>query len=312
MTEKWNNFEHKIWELLKSSALEQSPTYLLAISGGLDSMVLLEVMKRLRPSAKLRIAHFHHGESKNTQSKFRDEALEFVKHKVSLAESFFTEKFPGILLSEAEMRDERWNFLRKIRLPNEPILTAHHLDDWAETALLKMIRGSSLQGIASFQIWNQEIFRPFLRLHKVELFNYANLRQLDWIDDPSNKSEDYLRNWVREKWLKDLELKQPGGVDNLTRSLLQIVDDFRSNSTFVLVFFKDLKTNGLDRTWFLALSRDDQLKAIALYLKTLEIHEFTRGQLQEIIKRLDKNQKDLTFVLFGRKWVINATQIMLE
>ena len=210
------------------------------------------------------------------------------------------------------MRAGRWDFLKRARKGNEAILTAHHLDDWAETALLKMIRGTTRDGIAAFKVWNASILRPFLKMTKAELRNYGKLRKLEWLEDPSNQSEDYLRNWLRETWLKNLEAKQSGAVANLSQSLLQIVEDDEQSSTFGLVYYRSVESHGLDRSWFLGLSEQDQLKALALYLKSQHIFEFTRGQLQEIRKRLDKNQKEITFVLVGKKWVINALQVMLE
>lgn len=312
MKEKWNDFEHQLWALLKNHNLDQAPAYLLALSGGLDSMVLLEVLQRIRPQSQIRVAHFHHGPGSTAQIQYRDQALDFVKHKISNNQDFVLGKSEKLLKSEAEMREARWNFLRRERKANEAIVTAHHLDDWTETALLKMMRGTSLEGISNLKVWNSEIFRPFLRNTKAELLNYAKSRNVEWVEDPSNQSDDYLRNWLRETWLKDLEAKKEGAYANLSKSLLQIVDDYHATSTFSLVYFDSIEEKGLDRAWFLGLSSSDQIKAIALYLKKRHIYEFTQGQLKEIIKRLDKNQKDITFILFERKWVINASQIMLE
>lgn len=322
MISRWGDFEHKIWALLKLYGLENSGSYLLAVSGGVDSMAMLDVMVRLRPQALIRVAHFHHGDdSVATQLEYRDQVADFVQHKISEMNArkstqglieYHSEKSSVLLCSEADMRKARWAFLRGLKKnESEPVLTAHHADDWLETSLLKMIRGTSLEGLAGFQIWNGEIFRPFLSLPKKELLQYANQQKIGYLDDPSNKSHDHFRNWVREKWLVDLESKQPGSVAQLSRSLLQIVDEFHQSSTFELNFYQQDPQQGLDRAWFLALSRQDQMKAIALYLKSRRIFEFTRGQLEEIIKRLDKNQKDLTFEIIDRKWVINALQIML-
>lgn len=312
MIEKWNNFEHQVWSQLKKYNLENASSYLIAVSGGLDSMVLLEVMLRLRPQALLRAAYFHHGPCSPEQLKFRNKALQLVKHKISASIEFVTAQSEIELKTEAEMRTARWQFLQHVRRQDEAIITAHHLDDWTETALLKMIRGTSLEGISAFKTWNSNIFRPFLRLSKSELLNYGRDQKVQWIEDPSNKSEDYLRNWLRENWLKELESKQSGAVANLSRSLLQIIEQYEMNSTFDLIFHQAVVSQGLDRSWYMGLSEADQLKALALYLKTQQIFKFTRGQLEEIRKRLDKNQKEITFTLIDRKWVVNALQIMLE
>ncbi len=320
---KWNDFEHHLWKELTFNGLDQKDSYLLAVSGGLDSMVLLQSIIRVKPKARIRVAHFHHGDSANLQqTKYRDHIADFVKHKIyeiNLARNtvpqieFIFDRSDRELLSEADMRQSRWQFLFNSKASlDEPILTAHHLDDWFETAILKMIRGTSMEGVAAFQIWNSEIFRPFLNLSKAELLNYAIQQKIDYLNDPSNLNPDYLRNWIREKWLPDLEERQSGGVANISRSLLRMVEEFHQTSTFELKFFDEHPENGIDRSWFIGLSQQDQIKAIALYLKNNRIFEFTRGQLEEIRKRLDKNQKDLTFEIIERKWVINASQIMLK
>ncbi len=313
----WTDFEHQMWALFKEFELENRPAYFIAASGGLDSMALLHLVTRLRPNARIRVAHYHHGPSDiREQINFRDEALAFVKHKISELNSpnivFISQASKVKLNSEAQMREARWNFLSSKKDPTEVILTGHHRDDWFEGVLLKMIRGTSLAGAAAMQIWKKDIFRPFLKISKLDIKAYADQQKIKFLEDPSNLQEDYLRNWLRQNWLQALDAKQPGGSANLSRSLLQMIEDSQQHSTFDLKYFNGDETHGLDRAWFLTLSSADQLKALAMYLKSQRIFQFTCGQLHEVSKRLDKNQKEITFELFERKWVINATQIMLE
>lgn len=309
--QNWSNLEHRFWKTLKENNLENSESYLLTISGGLDSMVLLEMMSLVKPNSLLRVAHYHHGESDEPQQKkYRDDVLNLVKQRASQSQNiqFLSETSSQKLTSEAEFRQARWDFFRRIRKNNEPILTAHHQDDWAETLVLKLIRGTSLEGISQFKVWNNEILRPFLSFSKSELLNYAQDKGLDWLQDPSNQSDQYLRNWLRESWFKQLEDKVQGGYLNFSKSLIQIASELSPQSRLELV--GDGKI--LDRKWYDTLSKAEQVKALALFLKKNQLFEFTRGHLEEIQKRLDKNQKDITFVLLERKWVINASQIVLD
>lgn len=320
---KWNDFEHRIWKVMVANGLDQKKSYLLAISGGVDSMVLLSAISRLKPQSQIRVCHFHHGPSQDQQQlNYRDQVFDFVKHKISDMNSqrnlqakieIIVDRSDRELLSEADMREARWQFLNRSRSHSaEPILTGHHLDDWLETAVLKMMRGTSMQGVAAFQVWNSEIFRPFLHVSKSDLIHYAKALDIEYLEDPSNQSFEYLRNWVREKWLPELEDRQPGSVANMARSLLEMVTEYEESSTFKLMYFDNNQDLGLDRMWYFALSQQEQLKALALFLKSNRIFDFSRGHLEEIRKRLDKNQKDLTFEIIGRKWVINASQIMLK
>ncbi|MBC7742102.1 MAG: tRNA lysidine(34) synthetase TilS [Bdellovibrionaceae bacterium] len=303
------DLEHQFWKTLKDNQLDQCESYLVATSGGLDSMVLLQLLSRTRPEVTIRVAHYHHGPC---DSPYRDETLAWLKHetlKYAKAEFVF-EQSTVSLKSEDEFRTARWAFLRRVRRTNEAIVTAHQQDDWVETSTLKLIRGTSGKGLSQFQVWNQEIFRPLLKHSKSELKQYAEVRKLNWKEDPTNSSTDFLRNWLRENWFKALEEKVPGGYLSFSRSLQQIATEFSDDSSFQIAYYQQNQAQGLDRGWYMTLSSTDQLKALAHYLRSNKIFSFTRGQLEEIQKRMEKNQKNISFEIV-RKWVINATQIML-
>jgi tRNA(Ile)-lysidine synthase len=317
MNSSWNGFEHRVWNSFKEFDLNRRESFVVACSGGLDSMVLLDLICRLKPQAEIKVAHFHHGPAKDQkQLQFRDQALECVKHKISTLNhsnlKLYFEKSEILLNSEEEMRNARWAFIRSCRESDEPILTAHHLDDWFETLMLKMLRGTSLDGLQTFQFWNQEILRPFLNNSKSDLKQQATDRKIEWVEDPSNQSESYLRNWLREKWFKDLESQYPGALQNFSLSMQRVMEEATQVSHFEIQLVEQQSKLGLNRAWYTGLSRPQQIRALALYLKSQQIFDFTLGQLQEINKRLDKNQKDITFVILQRKWVINASQIMLD
>lgn len=309
----WNDLEHSIWKNLKQHGLADSESYLVAVSGGLDSVALLYLLKRLRPQAEIRVAHFHHGPTTETgQLNFRDDCVALIRNLChELDVGLLIEESPKILQSEAHFREARWEFIRRNRLASEPIVTAHHLDDWVETLTLKLIRGVGPEGFIAFKMWDGEIFRPLLETIKTDILVYAADNKLKWIEDPSNTSEGYLRNWLRERWFKELDQRIPLGYQNYSRSLLRLCEELSQNQSFGLEFFKNSPELGLDRHWFNALSDKLQIKALNLFLRHHSIFNFTSGQLAELQKRLDKNQKDITFNLSHVKWIINETQIML-
>lgn len=316
MSQNWSDFEHSLWKSLKKCELDSHQHFLLTVSGGLDSMVLLESFLNVKPQAHIKVVHFHHGDSANKEvTQFRQLAHDHVQNYVLIKNSshlqFISKKSEIELSSEDEMRTARWNFINSQKAKHDVLVTGHHLDDHIETLLLKMIRGTSVDGFVTFKMWNDSIFRPFIELPKSDLLNYAKSCQLDWIEDFSNQQTHYLRNWIRGVWLKELDDKVEGGRSNLGRSLFRILAELNHHSEFCLVYSPDSQQESLSRQWFLTLSKSDQLRGLALFLKKHQIHSFTTGQLEEIRKRLDKNQKDYTFEILGRKWVINATQIML-
>jgi tRNA(Ile)-lysidine synthetase-like protein len=311
------NFEHQVWKCFKDSDLSLHNNFILCVSGGLDSMVLLEVFAKIKSQSKLQVLHYHHGPCEDLElQKFRDENLKLIKSRVDQLKlvniSFHSRKSEKKLITEEQMREARWDFIKSFKKSDEVIVTAHHLDDRFETILLKMIRGTGVDGFVSFKDWNQEIFRPFLNFSKSELKDFAQKQNINWNRDPSNKDELYLRNWIREKWLKQLDEKVHSGSKNLAKSFFKIADLIENSPTFELVFEGKSNELALSRGWYVSLSKAEQLRALSLYLKKHQIFDFTTGQLEEIRKRLDKNQKDITFSLLARKWVINASQIMLQ
>ncbi len=312
----WGRLEHLVWNHLTENGLQQNKSFALCVSGGLDSMVLLQLFLRLKPTAQVKVLHYHHGDSADAEiQEFRDQSLacvnEFIRTCGKENVKFLTEKSPVALSSEEQFRDARMAFFKKNVNSEDVLVTAHHLDDRFETILLKMIRGTSMDGVRSFQMWNGQIFRPLLETAKAELFEYAQSSALKWVEDPTNDRSDYLRNWLRREWLDELDKKVPGGKSNLARSLFKMIDD-EDDRTFEESFSAHTGANWVDRQWFSLLSHHNQNRSLALFLKKLQVYEFTAGQLEEIRKRLDKNQKELTFEMLGRKWVINATQIVIE
>jgi tRNA(Ile)-lysidine synthase len=320
----WTDFEHRIWKKLKFFSLEKQNQFILAVSGGLDSIVLLKVMLELKPEAEFIVAHYHHGPSTDLQTvQFRDQALELVKnhieksslkHKISLV----SERSNIPLNSEDDFREKRRAFLfaLKEKYPQAILVTGHHKDDLLETWLLKMLRGTGPHSLENFKFWNQIFLRPLLEFSKSELYDYAERNELIWLEDPSNGNSDYLRNWLRNDWLAALNKKLPSGKANLTDSLSRLIHEIDSNDEAIQITYEFDHDGKATKGWFnradyLVLGHSERLKGLACVLKGLGHIDFSQGQLQEIIKRLDKNQKEHTFSVAGVNWFINAEQIMV-
>ena len=303
----WNDFEHRVWKKIKTHDLDQKKL-ILTISGGLDSMALLSVISNLNIK-NIVVLHFHHGDSKNKD--YRDQALIVVQKFCSEKNiSFEFEKSEDKLKSEAEFRSARNHFFNLHKALDSVFVTGHHLDDVLETRLIKMIRGSGADGLKSFSEYNNEIFRPFLDFSKTEIFEYATAKNIKWVDDPTNAESDYLRNWIRNQWLPALDAKQTGGVQNLAKSLDRLL--LNSENQFQTEIAYQSNEIQIKRLWFFSLSTKDQLKVLSICLGYFENIQFSVGQLEEINKRLDKNQKEHIFEMLGVNWVLNAQQIMLR
>ncbi len=313
----WNNLEHQIWNKLKQQNLEDESVFLLAVSGGLDSMVLFSVMKKIKPLARFILMHYHHGPGPHLDH--RNDYVRLIESLQSNQVIVEIDRSEHELKSENDFREERLKFFEKIKTKYQIqfYLTAHHRDDVLETRLIKMIRGTGLQGLAAFEEWNQKILRPCFEVNKSDLEKYAAEQKIVWISDPSNDQDDYLRNWIRNQWLTQLNQKMPGASDNLAKSIQNMLDESGVNlDRYALesaryVTCSDQFTR-IDRLWLSSFSTKDQLVILIKVIKESFRCDFSTNQIKEVLKRLDKNQNEHIFRAASINWVINAQSIMLK
>lgn len=168
--------------------------YIVAVSGGVDSVVLLDMLTH-EPSLELIVAHFDHG--------IREDSADDAKFVSELAKSyglpFETERAElGADASEAEARTARYAFLKRAQQKHQAVsvITAHHEDDILETAVINMLRGTGTRGLHSLKS-RPDIFRPLLHLKKADILEYAREHTLKWCEDSTNQDTKFLRNKIR-------------------------------------------------------------------------------------------------------------------
>lgn len=178
--------------------------YIVAVSGGVDSVVLLALLAEQANDHELEliVAHFDHG--------IRADSADDRKFVGELSEKygckfFYEEGNLGPKASEALAREKRYEFLNKVKEDNKAkaIITAHHQDDLIETAAINLIRGTGRRGLSSLSN-HPGLLRPLLMYTKAQILDYADQNQLQWHEDETNTDQTYLRNFVRHTLLKDL------------------------------------------------------------------------------------------------------------
>lgn len=200
--------------------------YVLAVSGGVDSVVLLNMAVRQASLStagayELVVAHFDHG--------IRADSAQDVTFVTELAKkyglSFESQREElGANASEALARTRRYGFLRTVaKRHTASLVTAHHADDAVETIAINLIRGTGWRGLA---VLDSDIIRPLLDLSKQEILAYASKYQLAWREDSTNASDDYLRNRLRRKTevLTDDDKRQLLGLRVQQVALKQQID----------------------------------------------------------------------------------------
>ena len=198
---------------------------ILAVSGGIDSMVLLDMFCKSE-SSNILVAHFNHG---TRGSADLDE--DFVKRKCKeYGVSFESSKLLlGEGVSEEEAREKRYAFLYHVANKHQgEICTAHHLDDLLESVVINLIRGTFWRGLAPFG--NSKIRRPLVdfKINKADILRYAGENHLCFRQDPTNYQDDYLRNRVRES-LKSLEKEKKVAVLELAEKQKILREEIEKN-----------------------------------------------------------------------------------
>lgn len=167
--------------------------YLVAVSGGVDSVVLLDMLVR-QAEHELIVAHFDHG--------IRDDSASDAAFVAAIAQHyglvFETRREElGTATSEDLARTRRYAFLRTAAEKHKAtVVTAHHADDAVETIAINATRGTGWRGLA---VLDSDIIRPLLDMTKAEIIAYANNHGLEWREDSTNASDVYLRNRIRRK-----------------------------------------------------------------------------------------------------------------
>lgn len=167
--------------------------YVVAVSGGVDSVVLLHQLIQ-RPELDVIVAHFDHG--------IRDDSHHDATFVQKLADTYgllFESKREalGAQASEELARERRYEFLRAVtKKHGAQLVTAHHADDAVETVAINFTRGTGWRGLA---VLDSDVVRPLIDISKQEIIAYAQKHNLSWHEDSTNASDVYLRNRLRLK-----------------------------------------------------------------------------------------------------------------
>lgn len=204
-----------------------SSTLVLSISGGIDSMVMLHMLKD--SPYKLVVTHFNH--LKRDQSLIEKDLVENYCKAYAIPFHYYTIKIKeGNFHHQAHILRE--HYLNEVaKLHNTPyILTAHHLDDLFENILIKMTRGSNLLGYAGMQQMNvtdsYTYIKPLLYVSKKEIRVYAQENEVPYLDDESNEENTYLRNRYRHSVVPIMKQENDMLLDQIKQYHSQISDAF--------------------------------------------------------------------------------------
>lgn len=276
----------KLGDVLKSQALASH--YVVAYSGGLDSHVLLHAMSQLKDFSFVAV-HVNHQLSAN--------AKQWASHCQSVCDQLgvplHVERVdirlkPGDSLEE-QARKARYTVFKKYIDRNQTLLTAHNLDDQAETFLLQALRGAGLKGLSAMPL--RKPFadgyhaRPLLTFSRQALEAYANENQLAWIEDESNADTSFDRNYIRHAVMPALKQRFPAVAQSFSRSARLIAENEQVIQEVVAAQFEAIETDERQKVDYKILrsfSDVHQRLLLRFWLQKNNVRSFSEKQLKQI------------------------------
>lgn len=186
-----------------NSLLNDLDTLVIGLSGGPDSMCLLNIIMSLNKKLNIICAHINHGIRKES-IKEKDFIIEYCqKNNLIIETTTFSKKSKNQDYNELELREKRYEFFEKIikKYNAKYLFTAHHGYDLIETILMRISRGSNLKGYSGFQIDTPKegyrIIKPLIYMTKEEIENYNKKNNIPYVIDKTNLEDNYTRNRYR-------------------------------------------------------------------------------------------------------------------
>ncbi|MEP6609070.1 MAG: tRNA lysidine(34) synthetase TilS [Burkholderiaceae bacterium] len=279
----------------------------LALSGGRDSMVLLDLLARLATTrgtgvARVTAIHVHHGLSRNADAWLAHCEAECALRGVPLVVRRVEVKRRGRGI-EAAARDARYLALAEAAREAQArtVLTAHHRDDRIETFLLQWMRGAGPDGLAAFPPTrvvdaDLQLLRPLIDVGRDDIERYIALRNLTYVDDDSNEDMALLRNAIRQQILPGIEALRAGFRVAAARSIdliAEAAEAMRSIAATDLAACTDGAPDGmlwLDRLGKLPLSR--QTGVLRRWIAAAGLEAPSRARLLELLEQARNQRSD--------------------
>lgn len=276
--------------ITENNLCKKNDKILLAVSGGLDSVVMAHLFQLA--GYKFSIAHCNFGlrgeESEGDEAFVEVLSKEFLK-KDYFVTHFETQKFAkeNKLSIQQAARDLRYAWLEEIRVANKlsVIATAHHSDDQFETFFINLLRGTGITGLTGIPLNQNHIIRPMLFTNRMEIEEYAKENNIRYREDSSNLSNKYLRNKIRHKLFPQLEKINPSYRDTMS----QTIQNLKGTELIYKEHLKELNLKQFDTNGRITIEID-RLKSLnqgVHYLfECISEYGFNRSTCADIYKSL--------------------------
>lgn len=279
------SFQHTI---ANKNLFTQKDKLLIAVSGGIDSVVLCELCHQAGYSFIIAHCNFQlRGEESERDDKFVRSLGEKYNVEV-LVQRFDTEQYASnnkvsIQVAARELRYQWFEELIKKQNKAEYLLTAHHADDNLETAMMNFFRGTGLHGLTGIPETTGYIRRPLLGISKEEIRTFASQHQLNYVEDSSNQSSKYTRNLFRNEIIPLIEKVYPEVKANLQDNIARFreIEQLYKLSTGKLI---EMLCYTKGKEIHIPIKQLLAFKNKAIIYEIISKYGFSEKQVEEVIK----------------------------
>jgi tRNA(Ile)-lysidine synthase len=319
---KMNLLQKQFADYIKQQHLFQpKDKLLLAVSGGVDSVVLCELCKQAGYIFSIAHCNFQlRGEDSN-----RDEAfVKLLAERYGVAFHVISFNTNAIAKSEKKSIEEtarhlRYTWFEKLRLTNEYnfIVTAHHANDNIETVLMNFFRGTGIKGLHGILPKQHKVIRPLLFTTKSQIEIFANDNQLSFVTDYTNAQNNFTRNYFRNELIPAVQKVYPAAADNILKNITRFGEAEQLYNQAIEHHkqkLMELKGNEVH----LPVLKLQQTKPLATVLYEIINHyNFTAHQTDDVINLLQsesgKYVQSLSHrIIRNRKWLIISPNKTIE
>ncbi len=217
---------------------------LLAVSGGVDSVVLAHLCKLAKLNFSIAHCNFN---LRDSESDADEDFVMDLAEKLDVevfVENFDTKTFAEDAKISIQMaaRELRYHWFEELSsaFKFDYILTGHHANDNLETFLINLIRGSGLDGFTGIKAVNNTVIRPFLPFSRKEIEDYAKEHKIKWREDSSNASNKYLRNKIRHDIVPVLEELNPQLLESFAKTQSHLNDSFNLVEEYISLIYPEI------------------------------------------------------------------------
>ena len=218
-----------------SSLLEPNQNYVVALSGGVDSSVLVHLVASFTPNVRSVFVNHNQKDSNKLQKSAESIAKDLDIDHLNLETQLDSDA------TETKMRDARYKALFNNIKKDEILLLGHHNDDRVETFLINLFRGTRLKGLLSIKQETKSILRPLIDIKKSSIIKYAQDKKINFLEDSTNKDNSILRNWLRNEIIPSIEKNFKGDLNNKIQGLIYEIDELTKNDKDLISYIKTAK-----------------------------------------------------------------------